>query len=120
MSFQRFKSDRYCVGGRHRSSTKNIYGDIRSKGSKIQIGYCSICNGKKSMTVSDKTIKREGLGEFFKNLGRKGLNVSRKMMAKNALKNPGRALYITANITTAAVSRNPNIVMSTLPELTPF
>ena len=33
MSFPKFKSDSYCVGGRHRSSTKkNIY-DITSKGS---------------------------------------------------------------------------------------
>ena len=44
MSFQKFKSDSYCVGARHRSATKNIYGDITSKGSKVLIGYCSICN----------------------------------------------------------------------------
>ena len=42
MSFQRFKSDSYCVGGRHRSATTNIYGDITSKGSKVLIGYSSI------------------------------------------------------------------------------
>ena len=66
MSFQKFKSDSYCVGGRHRSSTKKIYGDITSKGSKVLIGYCSVCNRKKSMTVSDKTIKAEGLGSFLK------------------------------------------------------
>ena len=28
MSSQKFKSDSYCVGGRHRSGTKNIVGDI--------------------------------------------------------------------------------------------
>ena len=28
MSFQNFKTDSYCVGGSHRSSTKNIVGDI--------------------------------------------------------------------------------------------
>ena len=28
MSFQKSKSDSYCVGGRHRSATKNIVGDI--------------------------------------------------------------------------------------------
>ena len=38
MSFQKFKSDSYCVGGRYRSATKNIYGDIFSKGSKEVIG----------------------------------------------------------------------------------
>ena len=47
MTFQKFKSDSNCVGGRHFSSTKNISGDITSKGSKVLIGYCSICNRKK-------------------------------------------------------------------------
>ena len=65
MSFQKFKNDSFCVGGRHRSSTIKIYGDITSKGSKVLIGYCSVCNRKKSMTVSDNTIKAEGLGSFF-------------------------------------------------------
>ena len=41
-------------------------------------------------------------------------------MVKNVLKNPGRALYIRANIATAAASRNPKNVMSTLPELLTF
>ena len=65
MSFQKFKTDSYCVGGRHRSATIKIYGDRTSKASKVLIGYCSICNRKKSMTVSDNTIKAEGLGSFF-------------------------------------------------------
>ena len=77
MSFQKFKSDSYCVGGRHRSSTVKINGDITSKGSKVLIGFCSKCQRKKTMTVSDNTIQAEGLGDFFKNLGRKGLNVSK-------------------------------------------
>ena len=119
MSFQKFKSDSYCVGGRHRSATVKIYGDITNKSSKILIGFCSKCQRKKSMTVSDNTIEAEGLSDFFKNLGRKGLNVSKKM-AKNVLKNPSRALDITANIATAAASRNPKNVMSTLPELITF
>ena len=65
MSFQKFKSDSYCVGGRHRSATIKIYGDITSKGTKVLIGYCSVCNRKKSMTVSDITIKAERFGSFF-------------------------------------------------------
>ena len=28
MSFQKFKTNSYCVGGRHQSATKNIVGDI--------------------------------------------------------------------------------------------
>ena len=57
------------MGGRQRIATKSIYGDITSKVSKVLIGYCSICNRKKSMTVTDNTKKAEGLGDFFRNLG---------------------------------------------------
>ena len=119
MSFQKFKTDSYCVGGRHPYSTRNIYVGITSKVSKVLIVYCSICNRKKSMTVSDDTIKAEGLGDFFENLGKKGLNASKKM-AKNVLSNPGRALDLTTKIATAAASRNSKQVLSTLPELITF
>ena len=119
MTFNKFKTDSYCVGGRHRSATAKIYGDVTSKGSKVLIGYCSVCNRKKSMTVSDDTIKAGGLGNFFKNLGKKGLNVTKKM-AKNVLSNPGRALDLTAKIATAAASRNSKQALSTLPELITF
>ena len=119
MSFTKFENDSYCVGGRHRSATTKIYGNITSKGKKVLIGFCSICNRKKSMTVSDNTIKTEGLGDSFKNLGKKGLNVSKKM-AKTILSNPGRALDLTAKIATAAASRNSKQALSTLPELITF
>ena len=119
MSFNKFKSDSYCVGGRHRSATVKIFGDITSKGSKVLIGYCSICNRKKSMTVSDNTIKAEVLGDFFKNLGKKGLNVSKKM-AKNVLKNTGRDLEIAANVGSAFASRSPKAALSSLPEVINF
>ena len=119
MSFQKFKSDSYCVGGRHRSATVKIYGDITNKGSKVLIGFCSKWQRKKSITVSDNTIEAEGLSDFFKNLGRKGLNVSKKM-AKNVLSNPGRALDLTAKIATAAASKNSKQALSTLPELITF
>ena len=111
MSFNKIKSDSYCVGGRHRSATVKMFGDITSKGAKILIGYCSICTRKKSMTVSDNTIKAEGLGDFFKNLGKKGLKLSKKM-AKNVLKNPGRALEIGANVGSAFASRNPKAALT--------
>ena len=119
MTFNKFKTDSYCVGGRHRSATKNIYGDITSKGSKVLIGNCLVCNRKKSMTVSDDTIKAEGLSDFFEKLGKKGFNVSKKM-AKNVSSNPGRALDLTAKIATAAASRNSKQALSTLPELITF
>ena len=90
MSFQKFKTNSYCVGGKHRSSTKNITGEITmnkktGKEIKLLVGKCVVCDREKSMIVSDNTIQAEGLGDFFKNLGKKGLNVSKKM-AKNVLK----------------------------------
>ena len=119
MSFNKFKSDSYCVGGRHRSATVKIYGDITSKGSKVLIGYCSICNRKKSMTVSDNTIKAEGLGSFFKNLGKISSKAGKKL-ATNVIKNPSRALEIGANIATAAATKSPKAALSTLPEVINF
>ena len=119
MTFQKFQTDSYCVGGRHRSATVKIYGDITPKGSKVLIGYCSICNRKKSMIVTDNTIKAEGLSSFFKNLGKLSAKAGKKL-ATNILKNPGRALEISANVASAAASRNPKNVLSTLPEVINF
>ena len=124
MSFQKFKTISYCVGQKHYSGTKNIIGEITlnkktGREIKLLVGQCSICNRKKSMIVSDNTIQAEGLGDFFNNLGKKGLNVSKKM-AKNVLSNPGRALDLTAKIATAAASLNSKQALSTLPELITF
>ena len=115
MSFQKFETDSYCVGGRHRSATIKIYGDITPKGNKVLIGYCSVSNRKKSMTVSDNTIKAEGLGSFFKSLG-KICSKAGKKLAKNVISNPGRALDLTAKIATAAATKSPKAALSTLPE----
>ena len=79
MTFKKFKMNSYCIGGRHISATKNIYGDIISRGSKVLTGYCSICDRKKSMTVSDDTIKAEGLSSFFKNLGKISAEAGKKI-----------------------------------------
>ena len=119
MSFNKFENDSYCVGGRHRSATTKIYGNITSKGSKVLIGFCSICNRKKSMTVSDNTIKAEGLGSFFENLGKIFAKTGKKL-AKNVITNPGRALDLTAKIATAAATKSPKAALSTLPEVINF
>ena len=103
MSFQKFKNDSVCVGGRHRSDTVKIFGDITSKASKVLIGYCSKCNRKKSMTVFDNTIQSEGLSSFFKSLGKVSAK-ARKKLATNALKNPARFLEVSANVATAVAS----------------
>ena len=51
MSFQNIKSDSFFVGGRHRSSTKDIVGDITinkktGREVKLLVGKCVICNKK--------------------------------------------------------------------------
>ena len=79
MSFQKVKSDSYCVGGRHISATKNIYGDITSKSNIVLIGYCLICDRKKTTIVSDNNIHAERLIDFVKNLRKKGINLSKKL-----------------------------------------
>ena len=124
MNSQKFKTDSYCVGGKHRSDTKNITGEITfnkktGKEIKLLVGKCVICNRKKSMIVSDYTIQAEGLGDFFKNLGKVSSKAAKKL-AKNALKNPSRFLEIGANVATAAVSKNPKAALSALPEVINF
>ena len=124
MSSQKFKTDSYCVGGRHRSGTKNIVGEIRNnkktgKEVKLLVGKCMICDRKKTMIVSDNTIKAEGLGSFFKNLGKISSKAGKKL-ATNVLKNPSRALEIGANIATAAATKSPKAALSTLPEVINF
>ena len=120
----KFETNSYCVGGKHHSGTKNISGEITinkktNKEIKLLVGKCMVCNRKKSMIVSDYTIKAEGLGSFFKNLGKISAKAGKKL-ATNALKNPARFLEIGANVATAAASRNPKAALSTLPEVINF
>ena len=54
-SSQKYQSDSYCVGGRHKSGTTNIVGEIRNniktgKDTKLLVGRCVICNRKKSIS----------------------------------------------------------------------
>ena len=117
MSFQKFKTNSFCVRQKHYSASKNIAGGITfntKTGNEVNllVDQCSMCNRKNSMVVSDNTIQAEGLSDFFKILGKKGFNASKKM-AKNVLKNPGRALDLTANVASAVASRKPiNITKS--------
>ena len=56
---------------------KNFQGDITSKVMIVLNGYCSVFNGKVSMTGSDSTILAESLVDFFEKLGEKGIIVSK-------------------------------------------
>ena len=124
MNSQKFENNSYCVGGKHKSGTKNITAEITvnkktGREIKLLVGKCVFCNRKKSMIVSDNTIKAEGLGDFFKNLGKVSSKAAKKL-AKSALENPSRFLEIGANVGTAAVSKNPKAALSALPEVINF
>ena len=124
MNSQKFKTTSYCVGGKNYSGTKKITGEITvnkktGKQIKLLVGKCVICDRKKSMIVSDNTIQAEGLGDFFKSLGKISAKAGKKS-AKNALSNPGRALDSTAKIATAAATKSPKAASSTLPEVINF
>ena len=124
MNSQKFETNSYCVGHRGFSGTKNIAGEITinkktGREVKLLVGKCVICNRKKSMIVSDNTIKAEGLSSFFKNLGKISAKAGKKL-AKNVLSNPSRALQITSNIATAAAIKSPKAALSTLPEVINF
>ena len=120
----KFETNSYCVGHKGYSGTKNITGEITvnkktGKEIKLLVGKCMDCNRKKSMIVSDNTIKAEGLGSFFKNLGKISSKAGKKL-ATNVLKNPRKALEIGANIATAAATKSPKAALSTLPEVINF
>ena len=110
----KFKTNSYCVGGRHYSGTNNIRGFITSKGTKMLKGNCVKCKRNKSMTVSDATIEAEGLKDF-KNVGRATVSFGKK-----AANNPVRALEIASKIGSAAASRNPRAALSATPDLIKF
>ena len=71
------------------------------------------------MIVSDNTIQAEGLGDFFKKLGKDSGKAAKKLAA-NALKNPTRFLEIGGNVATAAIGKNPKAALSALPEVINF
>ena len=124
MSFEKLKTNSYCVGGRHQSATKSIVGDNTvnkktGKEVKLLVGKCVICDRKKTMIVSDNVIQAEGLGYFFKKLGKVSSRAAKKL-SSNALKNPSRFLEIGANVSAATASRNPKAALSAKPEVINF
>ena len=111
----KFKTNSYCVGGRHYSGTNNIRGVISAKGTKMLKGNCVKCKRNKSMTVSDATIEAEGLKDFFKSVGRTTV-----IFGKKVANNPVRALEIASKIGSAAAARNPRAALSATPDLIKF
>ena len=111
----KFKTNSYCVGGRHYSGTNNISGAITSKGTKMLRGSCTKHRRNKSMTVSGATIKAVGLKGFFKSVGKATVNFGKKVAD-----NPVRALEIASKIGSAAEYRNPRAALSATPDLIKF
>ena len=84
---KKFKTNSFCVGGRHYSGTNKIRGfigepasRITSKSTKMLKGNCVKCKRNKSMTVSDATIEAEGLKDSFKVLVKQQLTLERKWL----------------------------------------
>ena len=75
----------------------------------------STCKRKRSFKVSDQTIQAEGLGDFFRGVGK-----AAKSVGKKTLNNPCRALEIAANIGTAAASKNHRMIAATAPDIIKF
>ena len=120
MSFNKFKNNSYCVRRKQYSATINIRGDItqnKKTGMPVKLlrGTCSSCKRNKSLIVSDQTIQAEGLGDFFRGIGKAAKSVGKKI-----LNNPGRALELAANIGTAAASKNPRMIAATAPDVIKF
>ena len=90
---------------------------IKKTGATVKLlrGTCSTCKRNKSLIVSDQTIQAEGLGDFFRGIGKAAKNVGKKI-----LNNPGRALELAANIGTAAASKNPRMIAATAPDIIKF
>ena len=84
MSFSNFKNNSYCVGGKNYSFTLNLRGDITQNKKKTGAAFkllrciCSTCKRNKSLMVSDQTIQAEGLGDFFRGLGKAAKMSERK------------------------------------------
>ena len=108
----KFKTNSYCVGGRHYSGTNIISGAITSKGTEKLRGSCTKCRRNKKMTVSDATIEAEGLKDFFKSDRKARVNFGKKVA-----NNPVRALEIASKIGSAAASRNPRAALSVTHDL---
>ena len=71
------------------------------------------------MTVNDQPLQADVPKKFFKTLGRSSVRAGSKL-STNERKNPGRALEIGAKVGTAALSKNPKAVLSTVTELKHF
>ena len=114
-SFNKFKTNSYCVGGRHYSGTINIRGVASAKGTKMSKGSCALRKRNQSMTISDATTEAQGLKDFFKSVGKATVNFGKKVA-----NNPVGVLVIASKIGSAAASRIPKAALAATPDLIKF
>ena len=75
-AFGKVKKNSYCVERKHYSATTKIRGDITQNKKKTRLpvkflrGTCVTCKRNKSLIVSDQAMNGEGLGDFFKQIGK--------------------------------------------------
>ena len=112
---KKFKTDSYCVGGRHYSGTIDKRGYVSTKGTKMLKDNCVNCKRNNSMSISDATIEAEGLKDCFKSVDRATVNFGNKVS-----NNPVRALEKVIKIGSAAACRNPKATLAATPDLMKF
>ena len=113
--FNKFKTNSYCVGGRHYRGTNIIRGFVSAKGTKMLKCNRVKCRRKKSITVFDATAESEGLKDFFKKVGKATVNFGKKIANI-----PVRALEMKSKIRWAVASRQPRAALSAKPDLIKF
>ena len=87
LTSQFFKSNSSCFCGRHVSATKNIVGVITFKETNgiensLIFEQCWICNRNETKTVILTQFLAEGLGVFYKSVGKKQTRYPRKKVKK--------------------------------------
>ena len=114
-TFNRFKTNSYCVGGRHYSGTNSIKGFNSSKGTKMLKANCTICRRNNSMTVSDAAIEADGIEGFLKGVGKATVTFGKKVA-----NNPVRALEIASKIGSAAATKKSRAALAATPDFNKF
>ena len=118
MSYEKFKTNPYGVGGTHQCATISIEGDITKTGRNLLIGRIVHCNRKNQWLLCWDTSSRR-MGEFFKKSGGSSAIAGEKM-ATTVMKSLGRVSEIGANIGSAAVSKIPRAASSSIPDVLLF
>ena len=108
--FNKFKTNSYCVGSKHYSSTdpNSIEGSTAPNGRKYLKGKCSKCGKTKTMMISESTIEGEGLQSFFKNIYNKGIKPAARTVAKNVANNPQKFLTEVGELVAAIPTTKTN------------